>query len=160
LILTGARNSEIRESHRNEFNLKDAVWILPAERSKTKKSIRRPLSDGAVKLIQALDSIYGVDRKYLIEGSSKDKVLTTHSINRFVQRLNIELKFKAFVPHDFRRTISTRLSEKEVMPHVTEKMLGHELGGIMAIYNKHDWIDEQRKAYQLYWQELQTYINL
>jgi hypothetical protein len=29
-------------------------------------------------------------------------------------------------------------------------MLGHELGGIMAVYNKHDWIDEQLKAYELW----------
>ncbi len=36
------------------------------------------------------------------------------------------------------------------MPHVTEKMLGHELGGVMAVYNKHDWLDEQRDAYELY----------
>ena len=67
-----------------------------------------------------------------------------------MQRLNDRLKLEPFVPHDFRRTITTRLSENKVMPHVTEKMLGHELVGVMAIYNKHDWIDEQRKAYKLY----------
>jgi hypothetical protein len=44
------------------------------------------------------------------------------------------------------------------MPHVTEKMLGHELGGIMAIYNKHDWYDEQIIAYQLYWDLLRKHI--
>lgn len=31
-------------------------------------------------------------------------------------------------------------------------MLGHVLGGVMAIYNKHDWLDEQREAYQRYWE--------
>lgn len=36
------------------------------------------------------------------------------------------------------------------MPHVTEKMLGHELGGVMAVYNKHDWLVEQKEAYELY----------
>ncbi len=36
------------------------------------------------------------------------------------------------------------------MPHVVEKMLGHELGGVLAIYNKHDWLDEQLVAYNLY----------
>lgn len=40
--------------------------------------------------------------------------------------------------HDFRRTLVTRLSEMNVEPHVTERMLGHELGGIMSVYNKHD----------------------
>lgn len=38
-------------------------------------------------------------------------------------------------------------------------MLGHELGGIMAIYNKHDWFDEQAEAYELYWQTIQDKLN-
>lgn len=158
LILTGARNSEIREAPRSEFNLKDAVWIIPADRAKTSRGIRRPLSDHSVQIIEKLDLIYGAGRKFLIEGEQQNTSLTVHSVNRFVQRLNEQLGYEHFVPHDFRRTISTRLSEKQVMPHVTEKMLGHELGGIMAIYNKHDWIDEQRVAYQLYWDEIKHYL--
>ncbi len=154
LILTGARNSEIRQAQRSEFNLEDAVWLLPKERSKTGKPIRRPLSEQSIRLIESLDFIFGVNRKYLIEGLSSNKCITIHSIDRFIQRLNEKLLYEHFVPHDFRRTISTRLSEKGIMPHVTEKMLGHELGGIMAIYNKHDWLDEQRVAYQLYWDEI------
>jgi integrase len=152
LILTGARNAEIREAKRCEFNLDKKLWILPPERSKTKKQIRRPLSNGTIELITMLDLIYCDDREYLIEGDKRGKPLTTHALNRFVQRMNNHLMYPHFVPHDFRRTIVTRLSEMEVMPHVTEKMLGHELGGIMAIYNKHDWLDQQRKAYELYWE--------
>lgn len=44
----------------------------------------------------------------------------------------------------------TNLSGEGVAPHVTEKMLGHELTGVMAVYNKHDWLDEQKEAYELY----------
>jgi len=158
LLLTGARNAEIREARRSEFDLKKKLWILPIERSKTGKLIRRPLSEGVVKLIKQLDLIYGETRHYLIEGDKLGKPLTPHSLNRFIQRMNTHLKYPHFVPHDFRRTIVTRLSEMEVMPHVTEKMLGHELGGIMAIYNKHDWLDEQRKAYTLYWQTIEKLL--
>jgi hypothetical protein len=34
---------------------------------------------------------------------------------------------------------------------VIEKMLGHKLGGVMAVYNKHDWINEPREAYEHWW---------
>ncbi len=60
--------------------------------------------------------------------------------------------------HDFRRTLVTRLSEMNVEPHVTERMLGHELGGIMSVYNKHDWIEAQRKAYELHADKLFWHI--
>lgn len=159
LILTGARNLEIREAKRSEFDLETAMWRLPVERSKTKKQINRPLSSGVIDLIKKLDLIYSKGREYLIAGDKEGKPLTTHSVNRFVQRMNNHLKYPHFVPHDFRRTIVTRLSEMEVMPHVTEKMLGHELGGIMAIYNKHDWVEEQRKGYQLYWDTIEGLLS-
>ncbi len=38
-------------------------------------------------------------------------------------------------------------------------MLGHVLSGVMAIYNKHDWLDEQREAYQLYWELIEKAIE-
>lgn len=159
LILTGARNAEIREARRKEFNLEKRLWILPEERSKNKNQIRRPLSSGSIKLIEALDLIYGKDREFLIEGDKKGRPLTTHAVNRFVQRMNKHLNFQYFVPHDFRRTISTRLSEEKVELHVTEKMLGHSLGGILEVYNKHDWLEEQRDAYELYWRKIESILK-
>ncbi|WP_262976277.1 hypothetical protein [Pseudoalteromonas haloplanktis] len=46
--------------------------------------------------------------------------------------------------------MSTLLSENGVALHVTEKMLGHTMRGVMAVYNKHDWIKEQAEGYELY----------
>lgn len=151
LILTGARNSEIREATWDEFDLAAGIWILPPHRSKTGDTIRRPLSTEAIRLLQELKSAYPT--KWVIPSSDANlqKPITTHSIARAVSRIRAKLKIAHFVPHDFRRTIATRLAEQGVAPHVTEKMLGHKLGGIMAIYNRHDWIDEQREAYEL-WQ--------
>lgn len=153
LLLTGARNSEIREAKRDEFDLHNKMWILPASRSKTGKDIHRPLSDKAVAIIRELDAMFG-GSGYLIRGQYNNTCATVHAINRFVKRtwgkMAANNKVEPFTVHDFRRTISTRLSEKGVLPHVTEKMLGHELSGIMAVYNKHDWLDEQREAYELW----------
>lgn len=28
------------------------------------------------------------------------------------------------------------------------KMLGHELVGVMSVYNKHDWLNEQKEGYE------------
>ncbi|WP_438863802.1 tyrosine-type recombinase/integrase [Neptunicella sp.] len=164
LILTGARNSEIRLATFSEFDLVRKIWTLPASRSKTGKIIRRAISDDVVSIINSLALIYGGDG-FLIPGAHRGTAMTIHSVNRFVQRvwgkLHSANNMVRFTPHDFRRTLSTRLSEKGVLPHVTEKMLGHELQGVMKIYNKHDWIDEQRKAYEL-WCDLieQSIVNV
>lgn len=153
LIIFGARNSEIREAKRSEFDLERKIWTLPAERSKNGKSIRRPIPLKAEMIITELDDAYGREG-YLIPGEHRGTFLTTSSITRFVNRMRANMlkehNIAPFKAHDFRRTVSTRLSAKGVLPHVTEKMIGHELGGIMAVYNKHDWLDEQREAYELW----------
>ena len=153
LLLFGARNAEVREAPRSEFDLEHLMWTIPSERSKTKKIIRRPISRTARDLILELDMIYG-GSNYLIPGAHLKKCMTPHSLDRFCKRmwgrLHTAYKTDVFTPHDFRRTISTRLSANGVLPHVTEKMLGHELQGIMIIYNKHDWVDDQREAYALW----------
>jgi len=154
LILTGARNSEIREATWDEFDLESGVWILPAQRSKTNDTIRRPISNEAVRLLKELKSAYPVKHVIPSTDSNLLKPITTHAIARAMRRIRAKLNIDEFVPHDFRRTIVTRLSEINVPPHVTEKMLGHKLGGVMAVYNRHDWLNEQREAYEKWWQLL------
>ncbi len=73
--------------------------------------------------------------------------------------LYTEFKTPKFTPHDGRRSLSTLLSEAGTVPHVTEKMLDHVLRGVMAIYNKHDWIEEQKKTYDRYWRLINKAIE-
>jgi hypothetical protein len=40
------------------------------------------------------------------------------------------------------------------MPCVVVDMLDHELRGVLSVYNKHDWLDEQLKAYECYAEKL------
>jgi hypothetical protein len=49
--------------------------------------------------------------------------------------------------HDLRRTARTNFSTL-TQPHIAEKMLGHKLGGVWEVYDKHDYLDEQRIAYE------------
>jgi integrase len=94
-------------------------------------------------------------KKYLVIPVQKpDKAIITDSVNRLAKRIWNKLydnyQMPEWMPHDFRRTLVTRLSENEVLPHVTEKILGHVLCGGMGVYNKHDWLEDQLKGYN-YW---------
>ncbi|WP_176397651.1 tyrosine-type recombinase/integrase, partial [Klebsiella pneumoniae] len=80
----------------------------------------------------------------------KKKPIDRSSANLYMKKLRDKIDIPEWRTHDFRRSLVTNLSGEGVMPHVTEKMLGHELGGVMAVYNKHDWLDEQKDAYELY----------
>ncbi|SFN78600.1 Integrase [Izhakiella capsodis] len=147
LMLYGARNTEMRCAVYSEFDLEEEVWLLPASRSKTNKIIRRPIFAQVSPLLEKLHTAYG---EIIFPGTDLKKSMTIAGANRYLKRIQKDLGICDFTAHDFRRTLATRLSEEGVAPHVVEKMLGHDLGGVLAVYNKHDWIDEQRDAYELY----------
>jgi len=157
LMLYGARNSEIRESVRGEFDKEEMVWLLPANRSKSNRVVRRPIFSQVVPLIEKAITAYG---NVLIPGPDLEKPMTIAGANRFMGRISSSLGIGEFTAHDFRRTLATRLSEEGVAPHVIEKMLGHELGGVLTVYNKHDWIEEQRQAYELYAEKIFEHVRM
>ena len=44
--------------------------------------------------------------------------------------------------HDLRRTFATTLNNMGIAPHVVEQLLGHSLGGVMAVYNRSQYLPE------------------
>jgi len=53
-ILTAVRSGEVRSATWDEINLHERIWTIPAERMKMEKEHSIPLSDAAVKLLEAL----------------------------------------------------------------------------------------------------------
>ena len=129
---------------------------MPAEKSKTNKSIRRPIFEAADELLKKAEMTYG---NILFPGPDLKTSMTIAGANRYLRRIQQSLGIGEFTAHDFRRTLATRLSEEGVAPHVIEKMLGHELGGVLSVYNKHDWIVEQKAAYELYAEKIFWHIK-
>jgi len=147
LLLWGARLSELRLATSEEFNTSDLIWTTPSIHSKMGNIIRRPIFE---QMKPYVDRLLNSGNRILFPGQKLDKSIDRSSSNAYLKKLRSTIDIPEWRTHDFRRSLVTNLSSEGVMPHVTEKMLGHELGGVMAVYNKHDWLEDQRKAYELY----------
>ncbi len=156
LMLWGARLSELRLSERHEFDLREMLWTVPKEHSKTGKEIRRPIFKQIEPLLEKAMLTYD---KVLFPGNLITESLTISAANRYIKRIREGLDIGYWRAHDFRRTLVTRLSEEGVAPHITERMLGHELGGVMAVYNKHDWIEGQKEGYEIHADKLFWHVK-
>ncbi len=141
----GHRISELRLARKEHFDMINDVWTVPPEISKMGNAIRRPIPKHIKPMLERLMNIYD---GYLFPGSSLNAPLTISAANKYIRRIRDTLPFATWRTHDFRRSISTICSELGAAPHVVEKMLGHDLGGILAVYNKHDWLSEQKDAYE------------
>lgn len=157
-LIYGCRLTEARTVTRSDLDWDAMVWTVPAHISKTGRPIRRPITSIGREIFERALLISSSDT-LLFEGSVKGQPIDIHSCNRLVVRLRAVLGIPHWRIHDARRTISTRLSENGVLPHITETMLGHTLSGIMAVYNKHDWLADQREAYEYWWEQIKNELR-
>jgi integrase len=148
LILTGARKSEIGSLARAEINMKDKQIELPGERTKNGRDFIIPLSPMALLILKDRGQREGSDYVFGrgeggFSGWSKAKAALD-------ERISIE----PWVPHDFRRTISTTMHERlGIAPHVVEAVLNHVSGhkaGVAGVYNKAEYLDDKRVALNAY----------
>ena len=56
--------------------------------------------------------------------------------------------------HDLRRTFATRINGMGAAPHVVEKLLNHTLPGLMATYNRAEYLPERQQALEAWSQWL------
>ncbi|WP_372422848.1 tyrosine-type recombinase/integrase [Salinarimonas chemoclinalis] len=157
LILTGQRRSEVLEARWSEFDLDAGTWTIPRERSKTDRAHVVHLSAPALEILRGLPRIAA-------EGETRAVYLfTTTGASPFsgVTKALARLEEAAgdFMPdgealapwrlHDLRRTFASGCARLGVPVHVTEKALNHtggSMGGIVAVYQRHAFLDERRDA--------------
>lgn len=58
--------------------------------------------------------------------------------------------------HDLRRTFATTLNNMGIAPHVVEQLLGHSLGGVMAVYNRSQYLPEKLDALNKWMERLEV----
>ena len=158
-MLTGARMSEVRLMEKKDLDLEKKIWTVPKEKSKTKRKIVRPLSDDSYKIIKwQLDTFSDfkqvvseggkeVFTQFVFPSGSYKKNISSQTVNKLCRLIRDRKSMEEWIAHDFRRSLTTILTSHDVALHVSEKMLGHSLGGVLEIYNKNEWLPEQQEAY-------------
>lgn len=161
MILTGCRAAEIRKSRWDWYNFNEKTWTVPAEDYKTGKTIRRALPEVAIRLLQE-HKRGSVTSHVLTPAQFRDKEdipPTQALVSTYSMQVIRKTGMKQWSLHDLRRTVATRLSELGAPPHVIEKLLGHHMGGVMARYNLHDYMDDQREWLGIWQNHLQSIIG-
>jgi integrase len=156
LILTGARRDEIGGLRWSEFDDASTITIPPA-RIKNRRAHMIPLSAPARAILDAIqrrDNADGTPRDHVFgrgasgyQGWSKSKA----ELDARITAARDGKPLPHWVPHDFRRYLSTRLHQTpfSIPPHVVETLLGHisgHKGGVAGVYNQAEYLDERRDA--------------
>ncbi len=128
----------------DELDLDNAVWTIPAERSKSKRAHDVPLSAWAVEIIAALPKI---DVEYVFAARRSKGAASGFSNAK--RRLDAASGVTGWRLHDLRRVVATGLAKRNVAIHVVSRLLNHsssKLMGVTAVYARYDYFDERRHA--------------
>jgi integrase len=148
LLLTGARREEVGGLRWDEIDFDKATITLPPSRTKNAKEHQIPLSPLALDVLEAQPRrdrthVFGEGPTHGFRGWSQGKF-------ELDARTKIEPRW---VVHDLRRTLSTRMHELGVQPHIVEAVLNHMSGhkaGVAGVYNKAVYANEKRMALALW----------
>jgi integrase len=156
LTLTAQRRSEVVEMRWSELDLDKATWALPGERTKNGRAHEVPLTATAVEILRGLPRMPGL---FVFSTTGRTAVSAFTQAKRKLNRAVLDVSVKAtpgevepmphWTFHDLRRTATTGMARLSIHPHVADAVLNHKTGsiqGVAAIYNRHAYLDERRRA--------------
>jgi len=166
LFVMAPRCCEINTAQWKHFHGEgdDMIWTVPAHLSKSREPIRRPVPKVVRDKLDEMARLYGkTGFVFSADPLSRGLSITGQAIGRQLKRTYERLMKKGLVsetfrPHDSRRTLVTNLADEGIGLHVLEKHLGHKLVGVMAHYQRSDWIQQQRDSYEL-WSKMISYSD-
>jgi integrase len=139
LLLTAARRNEAVEMTWAELSGTD--WTLPASRNKTGVELVRPLSKAALDIIEGLpkagEFVFTRNGKGAMGGLSQLKAALDYASGT-----------SGWTLHDLRRTARSLMSRAGVPSDNAERCLGHVIGGVRGVYDRHQYREEMLMAYE------------
>jgi integrase len=142
LILTATRSIEIRGARWPEFDMKKAIWTIPAERMKMKIEHRVPLSSAALSLLKEVKRTRHKDSDLVFPGRKKGSIISDMTMSAILRRMNLQV-----VPHGFRSTFRDWAAECTNYPRdVAEMALAHAIGDkVEAAYRRGDLFEKRTR---------------
>ena len=153
MLLTGARREEIGGLCWSEISFAQKLITLPPSRTKNKREHLIPMSPAVVALLKAQP------RRRVNDGTERDHIFgcgngrgwQDWSGSKADLDARIKGSIRPWVPHDFRRLLSTKLHGRRfrTQQHIVEVLLGHAGGhraGVAGVYNKALYLPERRRA--------------
>ena len=140
LFLTAARSGEVLGASLDEIHLEKRLWTIPAERMKTGREHRVPLSSRAIEIVKAMQALGR--SPYLFPGPQSEKPLSSMSMAMLLRRMKSDVTV-----HGFRSTFRDWASETTGFSHeVCEMALAHTIANkAEAAYRRGDLFDKRRK---------------
>jgi integrase len=155
LLATCTRIGELARAEWVHVNFDQAEWFIPDANSKTGRGFTVPLTPAVVGWFEELQAFacgspFVLPARQLRRKHSHggEVHFEQRALNSMLHKLcdKLDGKVRRFTPHDLRSTARSHLAALGVNLIVAERCLNHSLGGLIAVYDQHDYMTERRAA--------------
>lgn len=145
IILTAARQSEAVNATWPELDLSAKIWTVPGSRMKAKREHRVPLSDAALKILEAMND-KGQTGDFAFPGWRVKRPITGAACLKVLR----EMGYSELTVHGFRSTFRDWAAEQTNYPReVAEAALAHVIPDkTEAAYRRGDLFEKRAKLMQ------------
>ncbi|AZV18957.1 tyrosine-type recombinase/integrase [Mesorhizobium sp. M7A.F.Ce.TU.012.03.2.1] len=170
LMLTGQRRAEWAFCKRSEIDT-DNRWLdLGKERFKSRREHIVPISAPLWALLERLPVWTGANDYFVfssrhgrvpVAGFSQGKRALDDLAQEYLRKElgKPDAVLQHYRIHDFRVTCETRLAHLGFNQEVRDAVLGHAKPGLQKTYNKHDYLEEKRRALHAYAEHLMGIVG-
>ncbi|MDM8167018.1 site-specific integrase [Roseovarius sp.] len=155
LLLTAQRLGEVAGIA--DAEIEGDTWHLSGDRTKNGRPHTVPLSDTVRSVLAAVERvegraglIYTTTGRSPLSGFHKGRNhIAEHMAELASEEAGEPVELERWTFHDLRRTAATGMARLGIPVRVTEAVLNHVSGtggGIVAVYQRHDYADEKRAA--------------
>lgn len=168
LLICGQRSGETRRMKWSDVDFNKHIWRIPEEETKANRTHIVPLPEMAIEILNSLkqlstDSEYVFQSPLLKNQPVKWLQKASDRIKKFKDTENNLAQVSDFRVHDLRRSMASYLAELGTNRTVLGKILNHKgLAGddqVTAIYDRYDYMDEKRKALNIWNDKLKEIIE-
>lgn len=147
-ILTAVRTNEATQARWEEIDLKNRIWTLNADRTKTGKEHRVPLSDATIDVLKRVAKMSGHEdlgqaNGWLFPSSKRGKAISNMAMLMLLRRI----ERTDITVHGFRSTFRVWAAERTTFPReVAEAALAHVVENqVEAAYMRSDLFEKRKR---------------
>ena len=159
-ILLGQRRSEIAQLRWSW--IEGDLLTLPASITKNKREHRVPIGPMALAILAEQPHIAGQDYVFPARKTWRAKSTVYNAWGKDKPKLDARARVTGWVLHDLRRTMVSSWAALGMRLELIEKYINHvsgSFGGIVGVYQRHNYLPEMRAAVLAWEAKLQSVLN-
>ena len=155
MLVTAQRRREVVTARWADIDLQTGWWTIPETIAKNKLPHRVPLSALACRLLK--DAKKNSEKsEHVFPSPSRTGPIRDEAVTKAVRRNEAAFGIDHFTPHDLRRTSASLMAGMGTSRVTIGKILNHVEAGVIAVYDRHSYDQEKRKALNAWGRKLES----